>query len=325
MLTPWIKKTGKVIPIAFLIFTLTFRVDYRLDAPGNLEPLDDFITFESVSQDPKNLHAVYVMSYQRPTVFQWILAQWIPSIDVTPIPPSQTGITNQDRFVSGQVSRNSAIEASVLTAFLALDEPIEYEIQWLLSLFRSEQKDQGLVIGDQLIAVDGYTDNLLTRLNEWPCEEAVVITFKGEETYDVTLTKNVDGCLLGLQFTTYYNITSVPVAYTVESSLVGGPSAGMMQTLYVYASLTDVSWDALKIAGTGTIFINGQVGSIGAVRQKIYTAHQENVDVFFVPAGSNYDEAFAVYETLRNPSFDLVPVATFEDILTYLEGQDVEN
>lgn len=321
MLKTWIKKSLYVLPLAFLFFTLVFRVEYRLEAPGNLEPLRRFIVFEGNQVGPDNLNAVYVMSYQRPTVFQWLMAQLVPSIDVTPIPPSQTGITNQDRFVSGQVSRNSAIEASVLTAFLALDEPVEYEIQWLLSLFRNEQRQQGLVIGDQLIAVNQATDQLMQRLNDVACDEEVTLTFLGDETYDVTLRKNVDGCLLGLQFTTFYNITSLPIAYTVESSLIGGPSAGMMQTLYVYLSLVDEDFERLKIAGTGSIFINGQVGSIGAVRQKVYTAHREKVDVFFVPAGTNYEDALKVYESLRNPSFDLVEVSHFNDILDYLEGR----
>ena len=321
MLKTWIKKSLYAFPVAFLFLTLVFRVEYRLEAPGNLEPLRRFIVFDGPIQGPENLNAVYVMSYQRPTVFQWFIAQFIPSIDVTPIPPSQTGITNQDRFVSGQVSRNSAIEASVLTAFLALDEAVEYEVQWLLSLFRSEQRNQGLVIGDQLIAVDNVTDDLMQRLSEVACDEDVRLTFLGSEPYEVILRKNVDGCLLGLQFTAFYNITSVPVAYTVESSLIGGPSAGMMQTLYVYLSLVDATFDDLKIAGTGSIFINGQVGSIGAVRQKVYTAHREKVDVFFVPSGANYEEALRVYQSLRHPAFDLVAVSHFNDILDYLEGR----
>lgn len=310
------------LPLGFLFFSLVYRVEYRLDAPGNLEPLAAFIAFADTPHPPENMYGVYVMSFQRPTVFQWLIAQFAPSIDVTPIPPSQAGLTNQDRFISGQVSRNSAIEASVLTAFLALEKPVEYDIQWLLSLYRSELRDKGLVIGDQLVAVDGFTDDVIARLNAVACDEDVALTFKGEQMYTLTLRKNIDECLLGLQFRTFYNITSVPVPYTVEASLVGGPSAGMMQTLYVYASLTEMSLDHLKIAGTGSILITGEVGAIGAVEQKVYTAQRENVDVFFVPSGANYEAALATYQRLRNPRFDLVAVSHFNDILDYLESAD---
>lgn len=315
-----IKKISLAVPLVFLFLSLVIRVEYRLEAPGNLEPLNRFIIFEDAPREPEQLYAVYVMSYQRPTIFQWIIAQFVDGIDVTPIPPSQTGLTNQDRFISGQVSRNSAIEAAVLTAFLALEAPVEYEMQWLLSLFRHEQRNQGLVIGDQLLKVNGQSDALMERLTQIDCLETVELTFLGDELYTVELDKNVDGCLLGLQFTPFYNITSVPVSYQIESSMIGGPSSGMMQTLYIYAALTQTSIGDLKMAGTGTIFINGQVGSIGAVRQKVYTAHRENADVFFVPAGANYQDALAVYNTLRNPSFDLVAVHHFNDILDYLEG-----
>jgi Lon-like protease len=306
--------------VIFLFFTLVVRVDYRLDAPGNLEPLDTFITFETLSAPEVSLNAVYVMSFQRPTIFQWIVAQFVDSIDVTPIPASQIGLTNQDRFISGQVSRNTAIEAAVLTAFLADNQAVEYEQLWLLSLYRAELRESGLVIGDTLIAVDGHEDDVLTRLNQVPCGETVSLTFQGETSYTVELTKNIDECLLGLQFTQYTKITDLPFAYSVQSSTIGGPSSGMMQTLYIYALLNGSSFGDAKIAGTGTIFINGQVGSIGAVKQKVYSAHREKADVFFVPAGVNYQEALAVYQTLRNPTFDLVEVAHFQDVLDYLEA-----
>ncbi len=309
------------VPLLFLFLSLVIRVDYRLDAPGNLQRLDTFIRFEDTPLPQARLDAVYVMSYNRPTMFQWALAQFVPSVDVTPLPPAARAITNTDLFVSGQISRNSAIEASVLTAFLALDYEVAYEIKWLLSLYRIEQAGNGLVIGRALATVNGHPDQLMERLNAVPCGETVALTFEEDEDTIITLSKTVDGCVLGLTFQRFYAITEFPIAYTVETSLIGGPSSGMMQTLYIYAMLTGLDFGGLHVAGTGTIFIDGTVGPIGAVRQKVYTAHRENADVFFVPSGSNYTDALAVYESLRNPSFDLVEVRHFNDILDYLEGR----
>lgn len=94
-----------------------------------------------------------------------------------------------------------------------------------------------------------------------------------------------------------------------------------MQTLYIYNALSeeDITKDRM-IAGTGTIRIDGSVGAIGGVREKVFTAHKEGVDIFFVPTGSNHEDAMAALNSLNRSSMEIVAVDTFEDALEYLEG-----
>ena len=107
--------------------------------------------------------------------------------------------------------------------------------------------------------------------------------------------------------------------YTVYKTNTLGPSGGLLQTLAIYSELinTDLTYGK-KISGTGTISVNGNVGSIGGVGQKVVTAIRENADVFLCPK-ANYDEAYKMYKSIPNHErMHLICVETFQDALNEL-------
>ena len=69
----------------------------------------------------------------------------------------------------------------------------------------------------------------------------------------------------------------------------------------------------LKIAATGEMFLDGQVGPIGGVKQKTIGARQAGVDAFLVPVG-NAVEARKYAHGLR-----IVPVKSFQQALHALK------
>ena len=74
----------------------------------------------------------------------------------------------------------------------------------------------------------------------------------------------------------------------------------------------------LKIAGTGTISIDGTVGAIGGIREKIPTAMDDNIDVFFC-VEANYEDALEAYNSLPcKEKMKLIKISTFYDALEYL-------
>lgn len=74
---------------------------------------------------------------------------------------------------------------------------------------------------------------------------------------------------------------------------IGGPSAGLMFSLAIYDTLTPGSLTNGKdIAGTGTIAVEGQVGPIGGIPQKIVAARDAGAELFLVPE-ANWDDAQA--------------------------------
>ena len=73
-----------------------------------------------------------------------------------------------------------------------------------------------------------------------------------------------------------------------------------------------------KIAGTGEIYYDGQIGPVGSIDYKIRGAAKNKADIFFVPE-DNYEEALET-KNQYNLKIDVVSVFTFDDIIDYLEG-----
>ena len=102
-----------------------------------------------------------------------------------------------------------------------------------------------------------------------------------------------------------------PINVDIDTGSVGGPSAGLMMALNVYNRLTeaDITNSAI-IAGTGTIEIDGSVGPVGGVKQKVIAAKRAGATLILVPT-SNYQDAipYEDNETL------IVAVNSFDNAL----------
>ena len=115
---------------------------------------------------------------------------------------------------------------------------------------------------------------------------------RGEQQTTAALTtiapqEGTTGSLLGLSLK--ISVDS-PVEASFGLSDVGGPSAGMMFALGVVDEITPGSLTGGKdISGTGTINMDGQVGPIGGIQQKMAGARNSGSRFFLAPA-SNCDE-----------------------------------
>lgn len=97
-------------------------------------------------------------------------------------------------------------------------------------------------------------------------------------------------------------------------SRIGGPSAGMIFALGIYDVLTPGDLlDGQKVAGTGTISPDGQVGSIGGLQEKIRAAEESGVSMFLMPE-ANCDDLGSVRSQMK-----LVKVATLSEAVTAVE------
>lgn len=111
-------------------------------------------------------------------------------------------------------------------------------------------------------------------------------------------------------------LTEPPFPISIESGDVGGPSAGLMHTIAIIDSLTEGELtQGLVIAGTGTIRVDGTVGNIGGVRQKVVGAEAAGAQYIMVPEG-NYETAL----TAERSIIKIVPVEDLEDALEFLES-----
>jgi PDZ domain-containing protein len=88
-----------------------------------------------------------------------------------------------------------------------------------------------------------------------------------------------------------------------------------MFTLAVYNAVTpDDITGGRKIAGTGTISLDGSVGPIGGVQQKVAAAEAAGAEYFLAPA-ENYNDARLVARHIK-----IVKIATVDEALAFLQG-----
>ncbi len=103
----------------------------------------------------------------------------------------------------------------------------------------------------------------------------------------------------------------------IDTGRIAGPSAGLMISLALYDRLTpDDLTQGRTIAGTGEIECDGEVVPIGGIAQKVAGAERAGAEIFFAPTAN--------VELARRAADDIVvvPIATFDDALAYLEQLD---
>jgi len=105
-----------------------------------------------------------------------------------------------------------------------------------------------------------------------------------------------------------------PISVDIDTGNVGGPSAGLMMALNVYNSLTEYDiTKGIKVAGTGTIEIDGSVGPVGGVKQKVIAAKNAGSTLILVPTANFDDVQSYIDEDTR-----IVPVDTFNEALNLI-------
>jgi PDZ domain-containing protein len=316
-----------IIPYLFFMFIFTYRIDYEIVAPGGLTEVTDQITFENQYDDMGSFYTIYVMAIDRPTFFMFGLGYFDDSIEVDELPIFRQGISDSVNFRSGQLAKDNAWNAAIISAFDALELETSYTIELKITLIYDYISNTEIDLGDTVIAVND-NPNVFEAISQTVCNEVAtftVITSDGEEKdYDILKQPQNGSCVFGLSIREYYNLTDAELDYTINESFIGGPSGGFMQFLHIYNVLTeDDITKGLKIAGTGQIYINGDVGPIGGVTQKVYTAHYNEVDILFVPRlndanyNDNYQEALRAMEAL-DTEMTLVGVSNWLEAVNYL-------
>jgi Lon-like protease len=102
----------------------------------------------------------------------------------------------------------------------------------------------------------------------------------------------------------------LPIHVAIDTSGIGGPSAGLAFALEVMQKLGRNVLHGHRVAATGEMELNGAVAPIGGVKQKTYGVRQAGADVFLVPAGDNAQVARRYAGPIR-----IIPVRTLGQAL----------
>jgi Lon-like protease len=154
----------------------------------------------------------------------------------------------------------------------------------------------GLAPGDVIVAVDGHrvttTDGARALLRRHRPGETVSLGVRNRSGLRTVRAKTVADPqdkkipIVGVLLEQAAHI-QLPFPVTIDTGNIGGPSAGLAFALEVMEKLGRDVDHGYKVAATGEIFLDGQVGPIGGVEQKTIGARRSGVDILLVPAGDN--------------------------------------
>lgn len=133
---------------------------------------------------------------------------------------------------------------------------------------------------------------------------------------------------IGIEPVTERKIQTEPEV-TIRAEEIGGPSAGLMFSLEIINQLENGDLTrGYRVAGTGTISPEGEVGQIGGIQHKIVAADEEGADIFFVPADirpgdSNEKKALRTAKEI-GADMKVIPVKSLREALGFLKKQGLK-
>ncbi len=241
-----------------------------------------------------------------PVTFLDVLGAWLDDeatvLDRDLVCPKK--LTAQQVETLNQAEMDSSQSAAVTAALVetGLADSITLEVYSV----SEAQAQADLAAGDVLtaITVDGERTEIssYTQLREFlartaPGTDVTLTVDRGGTLIDVEVTtlspqqagasEDIEGSLLGVRLSMRAN-SDVRAQFGLDS--VGGPSAGSMFALGIVDALTPGSLTGGQdVAGTGTIDVDGHIGAIGGIRQKMLGAAHAGSTWFLAPA-DNCDE-----------------------------------
>lgn len=337
-----------ITPISlFLILAGFIEIDYDITTPAYLTQVESVIEIDNAYTQTGSFNTTSVFVNEHCSLLEYLFAHLNKAaiIEESSEYIDGTSIRNSQ---SGSIQKTNSITNAIITAFKAAGMEVSYSYEGVIIHTLATYAPNNLNVGDKITQIAGKPFNNIEEFSDlfnetilsqeyWNSETKICnlpITVNGEEIIISNLAYGINKedkiiPLFGFYYYDSYVIDTENTnpKFTINKSNSGGPSGGLMQSLSIYNSLVEEDLThGLKIAGTGTIDINGNVGQIGGMYSKIYTAYYLGADIFFVPGkisddniNDNYHEAIEAYESLGSPdSLKIVPVYTLQDAIDYL-------
>lgn len=337
--------------ISYVVFFMP--TPYVVYQPGNAIEIRPLVEVQQTASDEEG--AIFLttvsMTFPYANVFKTVMSFFNPHMHLAKRADVFGEETNEEysqrQAYVMKTSQNNAIQA----VYHELDIPYELVTKFIyvLSTIPGTPAEQVLKPGDQMIAIDGTkitsSQDLLSSIAQKQLGDGVELTYVRngkEQTSQITLvdlshltnpSQESSKIGVGIQIAEEKYVQAEQMEHQVKLNVenIGGPSAGLMFALEVYNLLTkeDIT-KGYRIAGTGTISENGEVGVIGGIEYKVVGADRQHADIFFAPndlypqAGQHFDPILNYSLAKKkadqiNTSMQVVPVASLQEAIAYLE------
>lgn len=315
-----------IISCLILIFLFNYHLPYYINMPGGTIKVNDRIECKKCNDINGSLNMLYVTEYEA-TVPTYLLSLVIPNWDLERISEQQiSNETPEDIYNRNRLMLENSVDNAIYVAYTNSNKEIKVKSKKNIVIATTE--NNGLNIGDEVLKIDGKEIENIEEIRNIIQNSAVnkkllfkVLRNNKEEDIQVKVIKQNSKKMIGAVITTDYDYELDPKIKLKFRSSESGSSGGMMLALSIYTKINDQDIiKGRKIAGTGTIDYEGNVGKIDGIKYKIMGAHKDKMDIVLVPT-ENYKEAVSVVEK-NHYKLKIVKVETFKDVIDYLSKDE---
>lgn len=314
--------------LLYLVFiaTMLYPLPYYIYTGGGTIDVEDKIKISDTNHVSGSFHMCYVEEL-RATIPTYLLARVLNSWDI--VPKEDITLTENedisDIYIRDKIYLQEANQNAILVAYHKAFKETKITDRHSYLVYLDENSNTDLKIGDEILAINNVRINSIedvtNQLENYEIGDRVPFQVKSQnktvQKY-ATVVEKEGKKIFGLAINTILDYETDPSIEFSFSSTESGPSGGLMITLAIYNKLIpeDIS-KGFKIAGTGTIDQDGNVGSIGGVKYKLKGAVADKADVFLVPNGENYEECIKLQKKY-NYNIKIIGVSTFDEAITKL-------
>nr|WP_042356657.1 SepM family pheromone-processing serine protease [Bacillus rubiinfantis] len=318
-----------------LIGGLFYSLPFYVSKPGMAKELAPIIKVENGYKEDGDF-MLTTIRMGRANIYSYLSAKVKKYEEVYPLHAILNEQETEEEYNVRQLqlmasSKLNAIEVAYRKAGL----PVNYHYKgiYVMQVMDDMPAEGVLEPGDRVYKIDGKSlsssEKFIAYLTKKHAGDKVTLTFtrkKAEKTATLTLKtfkQDRTRAGIGISLVDDKEIIVDPKV-KVKTDDIGGPSAGLMFALEIYNQLTKEDLTkGRQIAGTGTIAVNGEVGPIGGIEQKIIAADKAGAEIFLAPnekgiKNSNYRAALKTAKEIDS-KMKIVPIDTFDEAVQYLE------
>ncbi|MCA1320386.1 PDZ domain-containing protein [Bacillus tianshenii] len=331
------KKIALGIILASLLLVGSALVPTGYDVLFADEPimLDELVEYEDGYELDGEIGMTYVSSLENVGWPYLVLGMLFEEgVDIEPAATEELDIDVEDLHYQYEMMMiQSKIKAEYKAREYMDDSPDLTLTGFYPAYFEPDWKYKNMIkVTDILVAMDGVELESYEQLDQLilekePDEKAVLSVMRDGERKDIEVRTYPErdyynNTFLGMYVEEVFELVEDErINFNIEE--IGGPSAGLMLTLTLIEKMTEESLlKGNKVAGTGTIEMDGFVGPIGGVKQKVIGADLAGYEYFLVPEDNDYGNNEEIArQTVKEEglSIKLIPIGSLEEAVAELK------
>ena len=297
-----------------------YPVDYYIITGGGIMEVGNRIKVSGEYKSKGSLNLSYV-SEAKGTIATYLLSYIVPDFERIKVSDYtyDSGEDIDDVEFRGEIDLLNASDNAIKNAYLKAGKKYEVTSTSLYVYYKDKEHESDFKVGDKILQVDDVNiscaddyKKVVSKKSAGDIIHVLVERNKKKKLIEASLYKQDDNRIVsGIYISEVHKYKTDPKVEIKFKKSESGPSGGLIETLDIYNKITkkDIT-GGLKIAGTGEIDQNGNIGTIGGVKYKLLGAEKKHADIFMVPNGENYEECMKLKKS-KKLKIKVIGVSTF--------------